>query len=437
MGYVVLHLEKGAGNDAPISAHIERTVNPANADKDRTYLNKELIEFPEGVKNRTEAIQRRIENAGITRKISHNQVRAIRVMLSGSPDDMQRIQNEGRLDTWCKDSLDWLRKEVGNENIVSAVLHLDEKTPHIHATVVPIVKGERRKAKQEQQSGKKKYKKKNSSASRLCADDIMSREKFKHFQTTYAEAMSKYGLERGRDGSEARHISTQQYYRDLFTENENLKEDIDILQEQKTEVNQELSRIKSEIKTEKLKSSAVDVATSAIEGIGSVLGTSKVKRQQQEIEGLKSKNAGLQTEIKTLKQQIHTQEKEYATITDKLRQELDKIYSLFPKIKELLRIENLCRHLGFGESLTKMILEMKPVGFKGKLYSAEYKRHFETEHSVAEIKPYLSDPDKLKLTIDGTDDVSWFRQKQKEFLERIGIKQEAKQKQAKTKGVNM
>jgi predicted nuclease with TOPRIM domain len=147
------------------------------------------------------------------------------------------------------------------------------------------------------------------------------------------------------------------------------------------------------------------VATSAIEGIGSVFGSSKAKRQQQEIEDLKSENAGLQTEIKTLTQQIQTNETGHTKITDKLRQELDKIYSLFPKIRELLRIENLCRYLGFAEDLTKRILKMKPVEFKGKLYSAEYKRHFETEHSVAEIKPSTKEPDKLRLTIDGFSDV--------------------------------
>ena len=54
MGYVSLHLEKAAGNDAQMSAHIERTIEPANADKSRTHLNRELIEFPDGVKNRTE-----------------------------------------------------------------------------------------------------------------------------------------------------------------------------------------------------------------------------------------------------------------------------------------------------------------------------------------------------------------------------------------------
>ena len=87
-----------------------------------------------------------------------------------------------------------------------------------------------------------------------------------------------------------------------------------------------------------------------------------------------------------------------------------------------LRIENLCRVLQFSDSLTKAILEMKSVGFKGKLYSPEYKRKFETERSVAEVKPFLSDPDKLQLTIDGVSDVSWFRQKYREFQESIGIK---------------
>jgi uncharacterized protein YPO0396 len=204
-----------------------------------------------------------------------------------------------------------------------------------------------------------------------------------------------------------------------------LKENIEILQEQKSAANQELSRIKSGIKTEKLKSSAVDVATSAIESIGSILGSSKVKRQQQElinrrsqIQNLDSENAELQTKIHSLTQQMQAQQTEHTATTYKLRQELEKIYTLFPKIKELLRIERFCRYMEFSESKTNEILEMKPVEFNGKLYSSEYKRDFETKRSVAEIKPYLSDPNKLQLTIDGLTDVGWFRQKYREFQEK-------------------
>jgi predicted nuclease with TOPRIM domain len=256
----------------------------------------------------------------------------------------------------------------------------------------------------------------------LCADDVVTRYTLVAIQDSYAEAMNKYGLRRGVKGSEARHITTQQYYRDLYLKNENLKENIEELQSQKAKASQELSRIKSGIKTEKLKNTAVNVATNAVEKIGSTLGGSKVKRLQQEVQNKDSENAELQSEIHSLKQEMQEQQTEHATINYKLKQELAKIHALFPKIKELLRIEKLCEHLGFGEKMTKAILEMKPVGFKGQLYSSEYKRDFETEHSVAEIKTEKNDPNKLQLTIDGVSDVSWFRQKYKEFQERIGMK---------------
>lgn len=160
MGFAALHIQKPKGNDARTTAHIERTVQPANADPTRVHLNRELIEFPEEVENRTQAIQYRIEHANIKRKITDNQIRALQVMLTGTHEDMLRIQSDGKIDDWCRDNMEWLHDTFGKENVVSAVLHLDEKTPHIHATVVPIVKGERRKAKMEENNGKKKYRKK-------------------------------------------------------------------------------------------------------------------------------------------------------------------------------------------------------------------------------------------------------------------------------------
>lgn len=109
MGYAVLHMEKTSGTDSGMSAHIERTIHPKNADESRTHLNRELIRFSDGVKNRTEAIQHRLDTAGLNRKIGKNQVRAIRVLLTGSPQDMKRIEQNGRLDEWCDDNLKWLR----------------------------------------------------------------------------------------------------------------------------------------------------------------------------------------------------------------------------------------------------------------------------------------------------------------------------------------
>ena len=67
---------------------------------------------------------------------------------------MMRIQDSGRLDKWIDANLKWLRETFGSENLVSCVLHMDEKTPHLHATVVPIVTTERLRKKRE---GEKKY----------------------------------------------------------------------------------------------------------------------------------------------------------------------------------------------------------------------------------------------------------------------------------------
>ncbi len=181
MGYVVLHLDKSPDNEVPMTAHIARTKMPPNAMPELTYLNEELGEFPEGVADRTEAINHRLEHAGLTRKIGTNQVRVIRVMLTGTQEDMLRIVQEGRLKAWCTDNLAWLRKTFGAENVVSAVLHMDEATPHIHAAVVPIVTGERRKVRKEKtdETGKRKYRTKSTARPRLCADDVMSRIKLK------------------------------------------------------------------------------------------------------------------------------------------------------------------------------------------------------------------------------------------------------------------
>ena len=220
MGYVVLHLDKSPDNEVPMPAHIARTKMPPNAIPELTYLNEELVEYPKGVSDRTEAINHRLDHAGLTRKIGTNQVRVIRVMLTGTQEDMKRIVQEGRLKAWCADNLEWLRKTFGAENVVSAVLHMDEATPHIHAAVVPIVTGERRKTREKKtdEPNKRKYRTKSAVRPRLCADDVMSRVKLKEYQDTYAAAMAKYGLQRGIDGSKARHVTTQEFYRNAIAQ---------------------------------------------------------------------------------------------------------------------------------------------------------------------------------------------------------------------------
>lgn len=439
MGYAVLHMEKAVGSDSGMSAHIERTVAPKNADASRTHLNWEMITFPDGVTNRTEAIQHRLETAGLQRKIGKNQVRAVRIMLSGSRDDMKRIEQAGKLDDWCRDNLYWLKKTYGAENIVSAVVHLDETTPHIHATMIPIVTGERRKAKTEQVVGKKKYRKKSTNTARLCADDVMSRVRLKEYQNTYAEQMAKYGLQRGIDGSEAKHVTTSQYYRDLLTQSESVQENITQLLEQKQQAEQELTAVKADISKEKLKNSAADVGTKLMDGVSSLLGTSKMNKMEQEnkelrgtIQNLYDENQQIRRDVEIAKSKaleeldrykkdIELQAKEIINDNNLLKSTLNKIFDLFPHIEELLKFEKFCRAVGFGTQMIRQLFNRETVSFKGEIYSHEHQRKFKTEHSLAKVEPNSQQPTKFRLNIDGMDSYDWFRQKQKEFLNALGI----------------
>lgn len=380
MGYAVLHMEKAIGSDSGMSAHIERTIAPKNADASRTHLNWEMINFPDGVTNRTEAIQHRLETAGLQRKIGKNQVRAVRIMLSGSPDDMKRIEQAGKLDDWCRDNLDWLKKTYGAENIVSAVVHLDETTPHIHATMIPIVTGERRKAKTEQVAGKKKYRKKSTDTARLCADDVMSRVRLKEYQNTYAEQMAKYGLQRGIDGSEAKHISTPQYYRELFAQNEDLKESIDYLEEENQEV---YERIR-------------DMYDRKDEAREKFLNLYEYTRQKE------AEISNLETRIEQLKQDYEPY---------KAQDDINLLFDVFPHLPERLQVAQLCKGIGLATDIIKRLFKGELLSFTGKLYSPEHDQSFNVQDAKLQLFKESKDSYRLKLSINGQNIIDWFKQR--------------------------
>ena len=442
MGYAVLHLEKAKGTDSRMSAHIERTVHPKNADRTRTHLNRELVQFPEGVRNRTQAIAHRVETAGIRRKVGTNQVRAIRVLLTGSNRDMKQIEAEGRIEDWCNDSLKWIRETYGEQNLVSAVLHMDEKTPHIHATVIPIVTGERRKAGQEEQNGKKKYRKKNPQDVRLCADDVMARHRLKHYQDTYAQAMNKYGLQRGVDGSLARHISTMQYYKQLVEQQDSLQENIENLLGLEEEAMKKLKQVKGEINVQKMKGAAVNATTAIADGVSSLFGGSKVKRLEEENENLKRNIVNLQKQVQAEQREQTKMENRHSSEINRVdrsyRQKiaeydnrLELIDTYFPIVKELMPIAEQCREVGFTEELTRRIVSLQPVEFKGRLYSKEYKEKFRTEHSTATVERDPQEKGKFRLCIDGIPILDWFRKKFQEIKEKLGLNTPVENKQRK------
>ena len=432
MGYISIQINKAKGSaDTGASDHIERKTMPKNADPTRTHLNRELVEFPDGVADRTEAISHRIRTAGIKRKITPDQVRAIHIVLSGTHEDMIRVQDEGRLNEWCDDNLQWLYRTFGKENTVSAVLHMDEHTPHIHATVVPIVTGERRKARKKQAEGKRTYRKK-ANAVRLCADDLLTRERLVAYHDSYAKAMAKYGLQRGVRGSEARHTTTAQYYRDLKRQTGELEANVQQLQTEQRQAERQLDEVRKEIKSEKLEAAKTEAKTAHVAKFGSLLGSGKLKELEADNRTLQGEVAARDESIELLQRQMQRQQENHQRqlmelqvkhrreLSDKEAEQQKKVSFLksinqkaqkwFPLFQELEYMEKFCLKVGFNERQTATLISGKPLFYEGELYSEEHKRKFTTERAGFQVVKDPTNRSKLALAINGQLIGEWFKE---------------------------
>lgn len=256
-GFAVCTMKKQTGRGGGLSAHIDREVYDPKQDKmipfrpasvrddSRTALNRECIESSMNI-GRTQAIWKRLSEAGFsrrkddeeekekkTRKIKDNAVIALCFVCTSDEETMKKLEKEGKLDAWIKKSIEWFQREFGKENVVSAMLHMDETTPHLHITVVPITTAEAKERKEKpkfDENGnpikkyetdkdgkiildekgraivkKRSYKKQKVSA-RLSAKDICNPLAMNRWQTEYAEAMKEFGMKRGVVGSKQKNV---------------------------------------------------------------------------------------------------------------------------------------------------------------------------------------------------------------------------------------
>lgn len=197
----------------------------------------------------------------------------------------------------------------------------------------------------------------------------------------------------------------------------------------------ELKAVKGELKTERLKSVVAEVGSNIVEGIGSLVGTSRVKKQEQQIATLRQEVAAHEETIEILQTQIQTIQSDHSRqllqvqqqsqqIVGRLQNEIDRIYGWLPDTPQLIKWGEYCRLLGFSVSDAQVrdLVNMRPIRFSGELYSREHSQHFETQNSEARLLRDEKGPGGFQLFIDQIPILKWFRQKAKEFLEHIGIK---------------
>ena len=276
---------------------------------------------------------------------------------------------------------------------------------------------------------KKNYRKKPSGAARLSANDIMTRHKLKAYQDSYALAMAKYGLKRGIVGSEARHTTTAQYYRDLLNQTEDIQENIGLLLAEKERAESELAKIKSEARTEQLKNKATDAMTAIASGVGSLFGSGKLKELEQANGKLQGEIDKRDNQIRLLNEHMRMQEERHSTEKhcqqeihrqelnmkmkkiEELNEIIGKAFKWFPVMREMLQMEKFCKSAGFTQEMIDVLLaKRKPIVCSGKLYSTQHRQSFKIKDAVCKIEDDLTEEHKLVLTINRQPIVQWFKE---------------------------
>lgn len=164
-----------------------------------------------------------------------------------------------------------------------------------------------------------------------------------------------------------------------------------------------------------------------------MIGTSKVKRQKQEIGALRQEVAGRDETIQILQTKIQTMQIDYsreltaiqtrhaaetANLTKRhekeislLKTALSKAAKWFPHFREMIRMESVCRTVGLNNEQTATLIKGKPLEYSGELYSEEHDCKFTVERITAQIIPDPTDKRKLQLNIDKVLFKEWRREK--------------------------
>ena len=145
--YAILRFAKYKGPEiGHIESHNERTKekyasNP-DVDTSRSHLNFHLV-FPER-KYRAEA-EKQIAAAGC--RTRSDSVRVVEALVTASPEFFKG-KKKAEIKTYFTVALDFIQKHQSKDTIISAVVHMDEKTPHMHLCFVPLTEDKRLSAKE-------------------------------------------------------------------------------------------------------------------------------------------------------------------------------------------------------------------------------------------------------------------------------------------------
>lgn len=184
MSFVILRTAKlkTAGEIGGSLGHTFRIMHTPNSDSSKTHLNEHEFSL--------EQIKKNIEDR-LPDKVRKNGVRVIEYLITASPE--WSGWNTDAEAEFFENAKRWLREKHGSENVVGLSIHRDETTPHLVAYIVPI-----------------------DPAGKLNARHFLGgRKLLSDMQTDFANRVSHIGLERGIEGSRAKHTKIKEHYAEI------------------------------------------------------------------------------------------------------------------------------------------------------------------------------------------------------------------------------
>lgn len=228
MSCVVLHMDKYKREAVRgIQSHNQRErksrSNP-DIDSERSSLNYDL--YHEGRVNFTKIIDQRIDSLNLKRAPRHDAVLMCGIIVSSDSEFFQKLSKPEQR-RFFRAAKEWLEEFVGRKNVIAATVHLDEKTPHLHFSHVPVTED-----------------------GRLCAKDIYTRASLKRMQSDFPKYLQSCGfnIERGvaqEQGSAKKHLDTREFKQQREALN-NLRREVDSEAEKLAGLRTEVSRAESD-----------------------------------------------------------------------------------------------------------------------------------------------------------------------------------------------
>ena len=340
-------LRKNVGG---LTKHNARTMQDAekleHVNAENVEYNRILIGSDDPSRNLADAISGvKMARAG---KIEGDEFVGAEIILTAHHDYFEKLDDDS-FEAWVDKNVSWLRNEFdaqGRGRVVSAILHLDERSPHIHAIVAPTVETSRiNPVTKEPMPSQRRI---NYTAVFLDRKAVlvearkMGRShldtKLGRLQTSYASAVEEFGLRRGRQSArteqeDLKHVAPHEYRaaEKLRNEAEILKENVASLEAQILEQKHDLKNVQSRYSnTQKMledaesKIASIDKkvadAETKIEDINNEVEQLNLKKEQvikigaDNIKSARSSLASINTQIEDAKLTLNTTQNENTKI---------------------------------------------------------------------------------------------------------------------------